>query len=80
MHVSLAGRAAEEVFFGTRYNSVGGDFPAANRNARLIAMTMDDSLFLNPDNTMTEPQKRRTERILEEEYKRVKQLVAGHRD
>ncbi|MGI8690913.1 MAG: hypothetical protein ACR2M3_20225, partial [Thermomicrobiales bacterium] len=79
--VSLAGRAAEEVFFGEQYMTMGGDLPAANNIARMIVMFgFDNSFYFLPNAPPDGEQKKRIERVLQEEYKKVKRLLMEHRD
>ncbi len=81
IQVSLAGRAAEEVFFGEQYNTMGGDLPSANNVARMIVMFgYDNSFYFLPGAPPDAEQKKRIERVLQEEYKKVKRLLTEHRD
>ncbi|MHB8644534.1 MAG: AAA family ATPase [Thermomicrobiales bacterium] len=81
IQVSLAGRAAEEVFFGEQYNTMGGDLPSANSVARMIVMFgYDNSFYFLPGAPPDAEQKKRIERVLQEEYKKVKRLLTEHRD
>jgi len=81
IQVSLAGRAAEEVFFGEQYNTMGGDLPSANNVARMIVMFgYDNSFYFLPGAPPDAEQKKRIERVLQEEYKKVKRLLTEHSD
>jgi len=81
IQVSLAGRAAEEVFFGEQYNTMGGDLPSANNVARMIVMFgYDNSFYFLPGAPPDAEQKKRIERVLQEEYKKVKRLLTEHRN
>ena len=81
IQVALAGRASEEVFFGEQYMTMGGDLPAANNIARMIVMFgFDNSFYFLPNAPPDGEQKKRIERVLQEEYKKVKRLLTEHRD
>lgn len=81
IQVSLAGRAAEEVFFGEQYMTMGGDLPAANDMARTIVMFgFDNNFYFLPGAPPDGDQKKRIERVLQEEYKKVKRLLTEHRE
>ncbi len=81
IQVALAGRAAEEVFFGEQFMTMGGDLPAANNIARMIVMFgFDNNFYHLPGAPPDGEQKKRIERVLQEEYKKVKRLLSEHRD
>lgn len=81
IQVALAGRAAEEVFFGEQYMTMGGDLPQANNIARVIVMFgFDDNFYHLPGAPPDGEQKKRIEKVLQEEYKKVKRLLTEHRD
>lgn len=81
IQVSLAGRAAEEVFFGEQFMTMGGDLPMANNVARMIVMFgFNGSFFFMPNTPPDGDQKREIERVLQTEYKKVKILLSEHRE
>lgn len=81
IQVSLAGRAAEELFFGQQYMTMGGDLPSANEYARTIVMFgFDNEFYFLPGSPPDGDQKKRIERVLQEEYKKVKRLLSEHRE
>jgi len=80
IQVGLAGRAAEEVFFNEQFMSMGGDLPAVNNIARTIVMFgFDNNFYFLPGAPPDGDQKKRIERVLQEEYKKVKRLLTEHR-
>jgi cell division protease FtsH len=80
IQVALAGRAAEEVFFGEQYMTMGGDLPSANNIARMIVMFgFDNNFYFLPGAPPDGDQKKRIEKVLQEEYKKVKRLLTEHR-
>jgi cell division protease FtsH len=88
--ISLASRAAEEIFLSTRLNGVGGDFGNATRMAALYLYHWGmEGTIVNPvalfntvanqvvaDSGMQE----RIEALLQQEYAEVKALVERRRD
>jgi cell division protease FtsH len=80
----LASGASEEIFLGRRYNGMVSDLEEATKIAATMVGVygMDESWISNlafggaPDGD----QKRRIEKILDEEYKKVKRLLLEHRD
>lgn len=81
IQVTLAGRAAEEIFFGEQYMTMGGDLPQANNIARTIVMFgFDNSFYFLPGATPDAEQKKRIEKVLQDEYKKVKRLLTENRE
>jgi hypothetical protein len=91
IQISLASRAAEEIFLGVQYNGVVGDLMQATRSAALIigAYGMDDSFLsyapLGVGGMMqamvSSPDlKGRADRILNEEYRKVKGLIENNKE
>ncbi len=83
IQVALAGKAAEQVYLGTEYTGATSDLMSATRTAGAILgnFGMNGSLYAvgafgdGPDPRM----KREIERILEEQFKRVKHLLIEYR-
>ena len=83
--VSLASRAAEEIFLGKQYNGVVSDLQQATQAAAwmITAIGMEDSFFSNlttADRQLTPTQRRQIEKLLREQYQEVKQLISDHRE
>ena len=83
IQASLASGAAEEIFLGGRWTGMVSDLQQATVQAARMVMVegMYDSFFstgmiAQPDGD----QKKRIEKILDEEYKKVKRLLLEHRD
>jgi len=80
IQVGFAGRAAEEVFFGEQFNTMGGDLPMVNAQARKVVMFgFNGSFYFMPNTPPDGEQKREIERLLQTEYKKVKILLTEHR-
>ena len=85
IRVSLAARAAEEIFLDKQYNGVVSDLQQATSAAtRMIVMLgMGESYYSNLTFGTLQPdaaQKKHIERILKHEYEEVKQLLLEHRE
>jgi cell division protease FtsH len=83
IQVSLASRAAEELFLGTQMTGVTSDLQHATRLAQaylgLFGMGGSFYSYLGPGNMMMgTPEKARVEELLNEQYLRVKTLLAVH--
>lgn len=83
IQVFLASRAAEELFLGTQLNGVTSDLQQATRLAMaylgIYGMGGSFYSYLAVGNQMTGlPDKRRAEELLDEQYMRVKTLLAVH--
>jgi len=84
IQVFLAGKAAEQVYMGTEFTGAGSDLTQATRIAGAIvgAFGMNGSLYAvgafgeAPDPRM----KREVEKILDEQFKKVKSLLAEYRE
>ncbi|MBI4214138.1 MAG: AAA family ATPase [Chloroflexi bacterium] len=84
IQVFLAGKAAEQVFLGTEFTGAGSDLQQATRIAGAIIghYGMNGSLYATgalgegPDPRM----RREIERILEDEFKKVKHLLLEYRE
>jgi cell division protease FtsH len=87
MQVSLASRASEEIFLGSRLNGVGGDLHHATQKAiqYLAHWGMGDSFFSAaatqaPERLYTDPTIRReAEALLRQAYTAVRALLEEHR-
>jgi cell division protease FtsH len=83
--ISLASRAAEEIFLGVQTTGVFGDLQQATRTAALIigAVGMDDSFYsyftFGPEGLASPELKPGIEAILAEQYRLVKQLLEQNR-
>jgi cell division protease FtsH len=91
IQVSLAARAAEEVFMGIQMTGVTGDLQQATVRAALVigAFGMDNSFVsylplgfpaLIQSATSSPEMKARVDRILHEEFRKVKQLIDQNRE
>jgi len=84
IQVFLAGKGAEQVYMGTQFTGAGSDLTQATRIAGAIVgyFGMNGSLYAvgafgeGPDPRM----KREIEKILEEQFKKVKSLLAEYRE
>jgi cell division protease FtsH len=84
IQVFLAGKGAEQVYLGTEFTGAGSDLTQATRIAGAIvgAFGMNGSLYAvgafgeGPDPRM----KRDIEKILEEQFKKVKTVLAEYRE
>jgi ATP-dependent Zn protease len=85
MQVSLASKAAEQLFLGSEWTGQFGDLPAATRAATMYMLCGmgGGSLYaphafgpINPDGEM----KRRIELLLDEQYKKAKLLLGANRE
>ena len=85
IQISLASRAAEEIFLGTKMDGVGGDLRSATGLASYMigAWGMDDSFFsygafggISADGEM----KMRVEKLLDEQFSRVKTLLDNNKE
>jgi len=83
--VSLASKAAEQLFLGSEWTGQFGDLPAATRAATMYMLCGmgGGSLYaphafgpINPDGEM----KHAIERLLDEQYKKVKVLLGANRE
>jgi len=81
IQVSLAGRAAEELFFGEQFNTMGTDLLSANARAQMIVMFgFNGNFYFVQGSGPDGDQKREIERVLQTEYKKVKILLSEHRE
>lgn len=90
MTVAMAGRAAEELFSGRRYNGVGGDFPHAAHyaNQMVAQLGMSDLGPIYHDRShplaVSDATKRRIEaavqKLMAEALARAQKLVADNRE
>ncbi|HLG64213.1 MAG TPA: AAA family ATPase [Ktedonosporobacter sp.] len=80
--VSLASRAAEELFLNVNLNGVTGDFASATDLAGMyVGLCGMDGTFISKGNSLGLDVPRYTERVedlLQKEYKEVKQLFQDH--
>jgi cell division protease FtsH len=81
--VSLASRAAEELFLGTQYNGVVSDFAQATNIAnwciRVLGMDGTFSSSLSQAGTSDPRTQRRVERMLRWRYINVRKMLNNHR-
>jgi len=86
IRVSLASRAAEEVFLGTRLSGVGGDFGNATTDAAnyLFRWGMDGNIInpfvFTPQMDVDQAMQEKIEALLQEQYAEVKKLIERRRD
>ena len=84
--ISLASRAAEELFLNEAYGGVTSDFTSATGMAAWMvgAVGMDESFFsyltFGVQGLAAPEMKPRVEAILQEQYRQVKQLLAHNRE
>lgn len=83
IQVCLAGKAAEEIYLGTQFTGAGSDLIQATRLAGAIVGYHGLTGSLYSTGAFGEPldpkMKREVERILEDEYKKVKHLLVEYR-
>jgi ATP-dependent Zn protease len=86
IQISLASRAAEEIFLKDKLNGVVSDFYNATGTAAWMigALGMDESLFstlvLGQAAMITPDVKERTERLLQSQYREVKALLEANKE
>ncbi len=86
IQISLASRAAEEIFLGIQMSGVTGDLMSATRTATAMigAYGMDNSFYSHLAfgmEGMTAPDiKARAETILNEEFRKIKQLIENNKE
>lgn len=84
--ISLASRAAEELFLGVQTTGVFGDLQQATRAAAIMigAVGMDESFYsyftFGPQGLASPEIKPGIERILNEQYAQIKQLLESNRE
>jgi ATP-dependent Zn protease len=86
IQISLASRAAEELFLDDQLNGVVSDFRSATGTASWMigALGMDgsfySSLVFGMEGVASPDMKPRVEKLLNEEYRKVKQLLANNKE
>jgi ATP-dependent Zn protease len=85
IQVSLAARAAEELFLGTQLNGVYGDLQQATRGAAAYVglLGMSGSLYSSAafgDGSPDPSMKKEIEKLLREQFLKVKHLLNQHHD
>jgi ATP-dependent Zn protease len=75
--VFLAGKAAQEIIFNQTDAGAGDDLQKATQIAQSFIKTygMSNTLYTNPDSTNSEKEKDEIEKILQEQYKKVKEFL-----
>lgn len=86
IRISIASRAAEEVFLGTRLSGVGGDFGTATQEAAnfLFRWGMEGTIInpfvFTPQMEVSPEMQVRIEELLQQQYAEVKALIERRRD
>ncbi len=86
IRISVASRAAEEVFLGTRLSGVGGDFGTATQEAAryLFQWGMEGNILnpfvFSPQMEVSPQMQVKIEELLQQQYAEVKALIERRRD